>query len=398
MIKEYLKIISKSIKHRKLRSWLTMLGIVIGIIALFSLISLGQGLENAINFQFQKFGANKIFVGPKIMSGNFGASAGESGLKERDFEFLKSLSQVNFAVGIYRQLQEVEHDNKREYVIIAGVTPETFQEYMKSTDVKAISGNYLHKNAENSAFIGYGIAKNLFDKEIYVKNKIKIGGKEFRVIGISEERGTQIDDNIIYVPIKSMWEITGKKDAFTAMVLDIKKGLNIEMAEKDIKKELEKFRKDENFTVISPKKLTQQIGQILGLVRWVLIGITAISLFVGGIGIMNSMYTSVLERTREIGIMKAVGATSKNILSLFLIEAGVLGAVGGIVGVLLSIFLLKGINFAVKKSGILLLKIEISLNLILLCILFSFIVGIISGALPSIRAVSLKPVEALRYE
>ena len=161
---------------------------------------------------------------------------------------------------------------------------------------------------------------------------------------------------------------------------------------------LERKRDDENFQVLSASQIAEQINSVLGIIQVVLIGIAAISLVVGGIGIMNSMYTSVLERTKEIGIMKSIGARNSDILMLFLLESGFIGLIGGVFGVLLG----SGIGILVGKAaasaGYGILKIKISFGLIMFGLAFAIIIGMISGALPARQASKLKPVDALRYE
>jgi len=155
---------------------------------------------------------------------------------------------------------------------------------------------------------------------------------------------------------------------------------------------------EKEFSVYTPKQLLDQLSSILGAIKIILSGIAAISLVVGGIGIMNSMFTSVLERTRQIGIMKAIGATKKDILSLFLIESGLIGLGGGLIGVILGITTAKIVEVVAFNLGFSLLVIKLDFLLIGLVLFFAFFIGMISGAIPAYQAASLKPVDALRYE
>ena len=167
--------------------------------------------------------------------------------------------------------------------------------------------------------------------------------------------------------------------------------------QKKIEKELKQKRDDTNFQVLTAAQIVEQINNVLGIVQVVLVGIAMISLIVGAIGILNSMYTSVLERTKDIGIMKAVGARNSDILKIFLIESGLMGFVGGIFGIILGIVVALIVGEIASNSGFLLL-IKIEIPLLLFGLLFSFLVGMISGTLPAYQASKLKPVDALRYE
>ncbi|MBI2107115.1 FtsX-like permease family protein, partial [Candidatus Woesearchaeota archaeon] len=177
----------------------------------------------------------------------------------------------------------------------------------------------------------------------------------------------------------------------------VKPGTDIPSIQKKVERILDRERGDENFQVVTPTQILEQISQVLGIVQLVLVGIAAISLVVGGIGIMNSMYTSVLERTRDIGVMKAIGAKDSDIMKIFLIESGLMGFVGGIFGVALGTLLSLAIGKYATQAGFKLL-VTVNPQLMLFGLFFAFIIGIMSGALPAYRASQLNPVEALRHE
>ena len=164
-----------------------------------------------------------------------------------------------------------------------------------------------------------------------------------------------------------------------------------------VEKELERKRGDTNFQVLTASQILEQIGQILGVMQIVLVGIAAISLLVGAIGIMNSMYTSVLERTKDIGIMKAIGARNADILQIFLIESGMIGLVGGLLGTALGTGMALAVEPFAKNAGFPLI-ITLEMGVLLFGLLFAFVIGMISGILPAYQASKLKPVDALRYE
>ena len=238
----------------------------------------------------------------------------------------------------------------------------------------------------------------MFKDKILLRNKIKLQGHDFRVVGVLKPVGNQQDDNTIYIPLETFREIFNQKNEEVGFIsAQVKPGVDILSLQEKVERILKRERDNENFQVVTPTQILEQINTILGVIQSVLVGIAAISLLVGGIGITNSMYTTVLERTKDIGIMKSIGATNSSILLIFLLESGLMGLVGGIFGVILGTLISYGISTFSTQAGFKLLF-EINLPLILFGLFFAFIVGTFSGVLPARQASKLKPVDALRYE
>lgn len=393
MILEYFKLAINNITHRKVRSWLTIIGIIIGIASIIALISLSMGLQNSIAAQFESFGSDKILVSAATFQGPGSLSIG---LTDKDVDTLERLSEFDIVAPFIARPGSVEFKKESKFPVIFGMPPEDAQELFEATrDIE--QGRFLRQGDKFDAVLGSRAAKNLFEKEIRINNRIEINGVSFKVVGIYEEIGNQQDDNSISIPLEAFQEIfdtNGQIDFITARV---KPGTDIPSVQKKVERLLERERGDENFQVVTPTQILEQISQVLGIVQLVLVGIAAISLVVGGIGIMNSMYTSVLERTRDIGVMKAIGAKDSDIMKIFLIESGLMGFVGGIFGVALGTLLSLTIGKYATESGFKLL-VTVNPQLMLFGLLFAFIIGIISGALPAYRASQLNPVEALRHE
>ena len=226
---------------------------------------------------------------------------------------------------------------------------------------------------------------------------IKINGVQFKVIGIFDSTGTDIDSRV-YLPLDTARELFGKPNTVNVMTVKIKDGIDVEKAAEDIRVMLRKSYEEEEFVVFTPEQLLSQLKNILGAIKILLSGIAAISLVVGGIGIMNSMFTSVLERRREIGIMKAVGAKNRDILLLFLIESGMIGLIGGLIGIGLGISVAKSVELIAAQLGFSLLSVGLDYGVMIFMLLFSFSVGMASGVIPAYQAAKLKVVDALRYE
>ena len=253
------------------------------------------------------------------------------------------------------------------------------------------------------AIIGYLVATGeFFDKEVSVGDKITIDDRDFKVVGTLERIGSEQDDQSLWIPLETSKEFFGVDDYLVIMV-QTKDGFVPGDVAEDIIDDLGKARNvkedEEDFTVQTMEQMMESVGVVLDVTQVVLVGIAFISLLVGGIGIMNTMYTSVLERTNEIGVMKAVGARNEDIMLLFTVESGVLGLVGGIVGTVIGIAISKVVEVVASSSlGSDLLLITLSPYLIFGALAFSFITGCISGILPAIQASKLNPVDALRYE
>ncbi len=384
-----------------------MLGIFIGIAAVVALISIGQGLQVAVTQQFSQLGKDKIFIQPgAVAMGAPGTSAGTSKLTDHDLKLIESIRGVKRAGGAIFKIDQVKHDDILTYQYITGFSFETQNLINEAQNYKIDVGRDLKPGDKYKAVIGTGLA-NLkdFKKPLEVGDKIKIGKAEQEVIivGILKKIGNPYDDGTVVLPLDTAQEILGIKDSYDMITVQIKEGEDVDQVAEETKTRLRKDRGlkegEEDFRVQTAEQLAETFNNIFGIIQAVFIGIAAISLVVGGIGIMNTMYTAVLERTREIGIMKAVGARNSDILKLFLIESGILGMIGGVIGVVLGILLGIGASFfAGQALGSNLLKAYFPWYLIVGALIFSFGVGCASGALPALQASKLKPVDALRYE
>ena len=383
-----------NLKERKLRSWLTVLGIVIGIAAVVTLMLLGTGLENAIKLQFAKMGISNIRVAP----GNLrGPPTGSIGFNNSIIDHVEKSKYVEYINPVLLDIATVEYANKELSLMVRGYDTKLSDRGFADIDIKIGSGRYFSPREQGTVIIGYNIAHDKFDKDILVKNNININSKQFKVIGIFEKTGVDEDDSI-YLPLEDARELFNKKDLVNVLVVKIKDGIDIEKAADDITRILKRTYNEEEFVVFTPEQVLNQLEEILNVVKVLLSGIAAISLVVGGIGIMKSMFPSVLERRRQIGIMKAVGATKNQILFAFLVESGLIGLGGGVIGVLLGFSVAKSVEIVAKLMGFGLLYITPDYKVMIPMLLFSFFVGMISGIIPAYQAAKLSPVEALRYE
>ncbi len=381
-------------RHRKIRSWLTILGVVIGIAAIISLVSVGEGMEHAITKQFDKMGTNRITLAPK---GLRGPPVGMEGLTDNDAEVAARVNGVDYVTAMLIKNEQVVFGSDKKQARIVGFPSKNIQKRFSDMDTTFKEGGSFASSDKYSALVGKDIAKDFFDKDIVLRNSVSIGGKKFRIVGLFDEIGVPLFDGSIFIPLDTARDLFDEPKMISSAWVYLKPGVNIDNVAKSMAKKLKRSRDDENFEVYTPKQLMGQVGEILSIVRFILAGIAAISLLVGGIGIMNAMFTAVLERTREIGVMKAVGATNMNIVTLFLVESGMIGLLGGVLGVGFGYGMSFLVEIIATQLGFPFISIEINWLLVIFSLGFAFVVGVLSGTIPAFRAAKLKPVDALRY-
>ncbi|RJQ21715.1 ABC transporter permease [Candidatus Woesearchaeota archaeon] len=401
---ELFRIAVRNVLKRKKRAALTMLGVFIGITAVVALISLGQGLQQTINEQFEKVGADKIIIQAKEagFTGQFAAGK----MTEREAELTAKVQGVKNTAGYLFRSTTLQYNKIQRAVYISSIPdkPKEADLIWQFLTAEIEDGRKISHNDKLKANIGYDLAhKKTFQKNIQIGDKIKAGNYTLEVVGSFLRTGDPTFDTGIVVPEDTVRLIVGDNTSFSMVVAQAAPTFDPETVAERIKKEIRSDRhqkeRKEDFTVQTSTQLIESFNSVFLIIQVVFVGIAAISLVVGGVGIMNTMYTSVLERTREIGVMKAIGARNKDILTLFIIESGLLGLAGGIIGVLLGTGLSTAVSFGANSAfGPNTINAAYPPALIIGALLFSLITGTLSGVLPARRASKLKPVEALRDE
>ncbi|MBT4135703.1 ABC transporter permease [archaeon] len=403
MLKDFFVLGLNNLKRRKLRSWLTMIGIFIGIAAVVSLMSLGQGLQDYITDEFEKLGSDKIIIQPKGM-GPPGSAGGSLILTSKDLKVIENVRGVEWAVGFLIKQGQARVGDESGIGFASGLTPEDRRSLNEIQGWGIIDGRDLKKGDKFKVVVGYNhIYGDIWDKPVRIGSNIEIEGYDFKIVGVMGKIGNPIDDGLLHVDKDILKEVLGVEDEESQIMVKTSPSFDTEEVAETIERKLRKSRgekeKQETFNVQTSEQLLNTFQNIFAVVQGVLVGIAAISLLVGGIGIMNTMYTSVVERTKEIGTMKAIGAKNSHVLMLFLIESGLLGLVGGLIGVGIGIGLAKGAEYiAGIYIGTPLLQASMSPVIIIGALIFSFVIGTLSGVLPALQASRLKPVDALRYE
>ncbi|PIS39210.1 MAG: hypothetical protein COT33_03205 [Candidatus Nealsonbacteria bacterium CG08_land_8_20_14_0_20_38_20] len=401
MFKSFLILTLKSIRYRPLRSWLTILGIVIGIMLVVVIFALGDGIQNAVARLLQQFGSDLIIIFPGKETNPLFAFAGGQKFKEDDLLNLNKIRGVRVVVPMTIAVLNVEFNGEKKSVMFHS---QPWREYRiiaeESQALKLVEGKWPESDDSREVLLGYRVAFKLFKTRPRVGDDLIIKGRRFKVAGIFSEVGLQEEDNQICMSHKDFQALTSQRGTASSAALKLEKGANIDLVAKQIKFQLSRQEVVRDFSVLTPEKANQIIGNVFSIIELVLVVIALVSLVVGAVGVMNTMYTSVLERTKQIGIMKAIGASSEAVLSLFLIESGMIGLVGGILGIILGITLAYIIGLAAANFGVRGLFSFASLDFFgfFVILVITFITGIISGILPARQASRMEPAEALRYE
>ncbi|MBR9701963.1 ABC transporter permease [Candidatus Pacearchaeota archaeon] len=400
--------------NSKLRSWLTIIGIVIGIGAVIAIMAISEGAQVSLADSLGGLGADIMSVTPgystassgggmrKLLETTSSDDEDQENLTKKDITVLKSISNVKYVVGEVSESADIEYEGKTITRTVTGVETE---DWNKITVDELAEGRYLQKSDVNSVVIGDTLANEMFDG-IELNRFVEIEGKQFKVIGILTEGSD------IYMPIdraRDILEDVGDVE-FDSISVQISDATLSEETMQEIIDKLMMLRgilkeTERDFTVTSMQDVQSSINEMMETLTLFLSAIAAISLLVGAVGISNTMFTSVLEKTNEIGIMKAIGAKNKDIMRIFLFNSGMIGLVGGIGGVIVGSLAAmaiggsssgttsRGVTGSLFNSGAI-----VTWELIVGAFVFSIAIGMIAGAIPAYRASRLKPVDALRYE
>jgi putative ABC transport system permease protein len=393
----------RNMRQRRLRSWLTVFGIVIGIGAIVALIAIAQGLTNGINKELEMFGKDEIIVTPgslkQLQSGGGGGQLSPTSGKlfENDAQRLEKVPGIRLSTNVIMQRPTIEFRGQNLSANIMGVEPEAFTDV---TTIEIEQGRWLAPGDRGTVVFGAKIANDIFRSPIVLNSVVLINGKKFRAVGLIKRTGNTFDDTdtSVYLPYEDAKDMFGSvllPNEINYIYMKTKPGFEAKDVAEDISLELRSAHKvgegNEDFTLITSDFINEQVGNITSLLTVFLGGIAGISLLVGGVGVANAMFMAVMERTQQIGVLKAIGATRNDILESFILEAALIGMVGGVLGVALG----AGVSLLVGAFGI---AAEVSVELALFAMAFALGVGGIAGFIPARRAADLPPVEALRYE
>ncbi len=410
-LSESIRVAWRALGANKLRSALTMLGIVIGVAAVIALMAAGQGVQVFVTEQFQGIGSNLLFILPNV--GQTGPRGGQVNLRSLTMGDVRALSDPLRLPDVARVAPQLDRNatvtasSRQMLTTLQGVTPE----FIQVRKWKPVVGDFITaqdvEGRSRVAVLGKTVAETLFpDNPLPVGETVRINNTPFRVVGIMEEKGGTFtdQDNTVFVPLTTaqtrLFSVRAPNGEYRVsyILVEAVSEDRMDAAAEQIRTVLRErhriaFEDEDDFIVLSQSDLIQTFGNITNVLTIFLGAIAGISLLVGGIGIMNIMLVSVTERTREIGLRKAVGARRRDILVQFLMEAVTLAVMGGIVGIAIGFLGAQIITALVKDF-----RSVVTPQAVLLATAVSATVGLASGLYPAWRASRLNPIEALRYE
>ncbi|MDD5253624.1 MAG: ABC transporter permease [Candidatus Nanoarchaeia archaeon] len=422
-----IKLAFNMLVHSKLRSWLSVIGIVIGVASVITILALSNGMKQDMEERLGGLGADIITIskgfsrasgaggsfqgGPPGLSGSSSGEQKEQNLTNKDIQALKLIPNIKYLQGKVSGKADITYLAETMSVTVTGVDPKVWKD-IETTELD--SGRYLSQGDTNVVVLSYGLAKERFKNEIQINSQVIIEGVTFRVVGILEESSTSGMGGggggaSLYMPIqtaRTVLEDVGEKE-FNSIEIKVE---NVNLLDDTVSEIEERLRltravteKTQDFSVSSVKAMQETISETIESVTLFLTGIAAISLLVGAVGIANTMFTTVLEKIKDIGIMKSIGAKNREILSIFLFNSSMIGLAGGILGGILGVIISKTIMSVVGLSigggprGMSLSSV-VSPQIVLAVFGISVLIGILAGIIPAYQASKMNPVDALRYE
>lgn len=393
----------KNLNQRKLRSFLTVLSIVIGVMAIFAIVSFGLGLSNYVDTVAEDVGVDKVFVQAR----GVGAPGTDASfiLDDGDLRVTQKVRGVAEATGIYMAPGAIKEGTVTKYNYLMGFDPEYTELVISAFNVDVVEGRHLKKGDLYKVILGYNyqIPDKIFKKAFTVGEKVEINGIKFDIIGFYNEIGNPSDDANIYITLDAFEALfPEKKNEFGFFMARAERTVDSQLVAERIEDRLRKHKGEEEgketFYAQTFEDAIATFGTIITVLNGILFLIALVSMVVSTVNIMNTMYTAVLERKREIGIMKAVGATRGIIAFIFVFEAGVLGLVGGLGGILIGYLIASTGGQIAAAAGFAFLAPIFPWYLIIGCLAFSMATGMLAGILPALKAASQNPVDALKID
>lgn len=391
----------REIRRNVMRSFLTVLGIVIGVGAVITMVTIGGGATLQVQQQIASMGSNMLMVSPGKRLGP-GQSSGNVPFKEADVEaIMREVSSIAAVAPVSSQSVQAILGNQNWATQVTG----SDNNYFYITKRSVATGRQFSESELRSGaavcVVGETVRKKLFGGQDALGEKLRLQKLSCEVIGILAEKGQstmgQDQDDVVVIPIRTLQRrITGNQE-ISLIQVSVQDGASTDKARQDISKLMRERRHlapsdDDNFNVMDMKEIAKMLTSTTELLTALLSAVAAVSLLVGGIGIMNIMLVSVTERTREIGVRLAIGALEREVLTQFLVEAVVLSSLGGIIGIILALIA------SVWLGGVLHVPFVFNAPIIFVSFLFSAAVGMIFGYFPALKAARLDPIEALRHE
>ncbi len=393
----------RNIRARTLRSWLTVLGIIVGVFLVSGLFSLSEGMKEAVMRELRMMGGDIIMVMPGDMGDMITMLIGGMELSDSDLRAIERTRGVDVTLPFTWKAEMVRYEDESKNILISGLPVQEGGSILRDDmGWTTVEGEWI-STGRREILVG-----NLVPIEILpglrTGDRVFIKGRPYDVSGVLRSVGNQQDDSMIIMDLDEFYSVTGVRDGAQAAMVKIGPGEDphdVSQALRDNLEDTRKRRGDEDspgFSVITSDAAYDMVSNVVGIIQIVVVGLASIAIIVGAIGIMNTMYTSVYERTKEIGILKAVGAKRRDIVSVFLLEAGMIGLAGGMGGLVLGLGSVQLVELYAQFHPMFYFEAYISISLIFFSLVFAILVGCLSGFLPALRAANLNPVDSLRSE
>lgn len=399
LVAGYFRLVTRSLLYRRLRASLTVVGIVIGISIVLTLVFLGNGLQKSIVGQLQQFGTDLIFVLPHDAANPFAHATSGGEFTDDDLEVAADVPGVLSVMPIVSsKLVPASFRGDEKTVSIEARPRELIQAFLvESLGIELAEGRWMTDDDSREAVLGSAIAAKGFREPVRAGDSLDIRGRRVTVTGILKPFGDGTRDNMTLMTVGLYEKLTGERGKYSAMLVKTETGRDIEAIGRGLEEAFRGQEDLEEFSVLTPAKSQQVVGNVVGTVQSALFLIASVAVVVAGIGVMNTMYTSVLERTREIGVMRSVGAKNWHVMTVFILESMLLGGVGGALGTLGGGGLALLVAAVARARGFEFFSAAIDLKTILFVLAFTMAVGVLAGILPAREAAKKRPVEALRY-
>jgi len=399
LLRGYFRLVTHSLLHRVLRASLTVVGIVIGISIVLALVFLGNGLQKGITGQLQQLGNDLIFSLPSDAANPLAGVTGGGEFNDEHVEALERIEGVQLVMPIVSSYHTIAKFRGEEKTVSIDARPREMIEevVVKSQGIKLAEGRWMEQDDAREIVVGHNIANEVFRDPIKVGDSIDVLGRRLEVVGILEKFGDSQRDNFFIMTMFLFQQLSGEKDGYGGILTKVENSEDIEFVGREMDYVLSLQDDLEKYSVLTPDRSEEVISSVIGTVQTALFLIASVAVIVAGIGVMNTMYTAVLERTREIGIMKSVGAKSWHIMLVFLMESMIIGGIGGILGLLGGAGFAELIAWIARRKGFSFFESAIDLPTIVFVLVFTMAVGLFAGVLPARQAAKKKPVDALRY-
>lgn len=392
MIFDFLSLVLKDIKGRKFSSFLTFFAISLGILTIFVIVLVGQGFEQSIEKQFEQMGSNRIIV--QAQGSNSFSGQVQKGLTTNEINLLENKPYIKDVQAMTMRNTNVKYGSQSISRMIIGI-PFT-EEFLVDYNIEVEKGRYPKESDQFGIIIGPEVESGLFKKDVSVGSNLYIKDRKFKVIGILKSLGNPEDDKQMYISNEAMRDIFELGDQVDMFYVTVQENYDIELAAENTKVLLENRLGDDTVKVQTFAQILEQVNTILGIVQATLGGIALVSLLVGAVGIVNTMFVIITEKTKEIGIMKAIGATNENIFTIYIMQAGIFGFLGAVFGVVFGGIGGKLFGWWAANNGFTFLEITIQPIPVISLLIFGFVIGALSGFIPAYRASRLLIVETFR--